>query len=305
MNIDDLLRKELTNLKADAPADAWQNINTKLNVSAQPSPANPATNTVTTVAKSAAISVKTIALTIGTIAAIGAITYFAALVPSKPGHVQQIASPTTIIADAPPVAEVDITEQNKNENGETQVSTTKPTVAKSTKTNQPKTTSNTQTSGGENVINANEEGNHHNQSNQNQTAQYASKPAQENKEFADMPISPKRIAENVNNSTNNYEEDKTVPQIPNVFTPFHAEGSNGLNDEFVITIENDVLFDLKITDATGNTVFETKDKNQHWKGYNQLTGAECKQGVYVYALRYQVLGMKEPRVTKGKLTLQQ
>ncbi len=91
------------------------------------------------------------------------------------------------------------------------------------------------------------------------------------------------------------------PNIPNVFTP----NNDGYNDEFVITIENELVYDLKIVDAKGNVVFESKDKNSHWNGIHQKSGNTCEPALYVYAFRYQVKGMKEPKVEQGFVLLKQ
>jgi len=93
--------------------------------------------------------------------------------------------------------------------------------------------------------------------------------------------------------------DYTKPVIPNVFTP----NGDGYNDNYVITLEHEILFELKILDRKGQIVFESKDKNFHWNGTLHNMGAPCESGVYVFALRYQTKNMKEPKVEQGKILL--
>lgn len=89
------------------------------------------------------------------------------------------------------------------------------------------------------------------------------------------------------------------PFIPNVFTP----NIDGKNDEFEIMLENEILYDLKITDRKGNIVFESRDKNKHWQGIDMYTGKACDEGMYIYAFKYQVTGMKEAQTLSGWINL--
>lgn len=90
-----------------------------------------------------------------------------------------------------------------------------------------------------------------------------------------------------------------APFIPNVITP----NIDGKNDEFEIALENEVLYDLKITDRRGNIVFESKDKNYRWQGVNIYTGKACEEGMYIYAFKYQLKGMKEAETKSGWINL--
>ena len=98
------------------------------------------------------------------------------------------------------------------------------------------------------------------------------------------------------------EADFSKPQIPNVFTPFNHDG---YNDEFVITIDNETVYELKITDQVGKTVFESKNKTKVWNGTNAYNGTTCEPGIYMVTLKYQLKGMQVPEVYNGLLLLKQ
>lgn len=115
-------------------------------------------------------------------------------------------------------------------------------------------------------------------------------------------IQSEKVSANDRANSNEVLADEFLkPNIPNVFTP----NADGYNDEFVITIENELVYDLKIVDAKGNVVFESKDKSVHWNGVHQKSGNHCEPALYVYAFRYQVKGMKEPKVEQGFVLLKQ
>ncbi|RYD83269.1 MAG: hypothetical protein EOP53_01340 [Sphingobacteriales bacterium] len=92
----------------------------------------------------------------------------------------------------------------------------------------------------------------------------------------------------------------TKPKIYNVLTP----NGDGDNDRFDVKIEDEIFYQIQITEAaTNRVVFESKDKNNSWDGtlYNQ--GTPCKQGQYFYVITYKY-GLLDPvREEKGMLTL--
>jgi gliding motility-associated-like protein len=71
-------------------------------------------------------------------------------------------------------------------------------------------------------------------------------------------------------------------KIPNVFTP----NNDGSNDEYVVQIEGEKLFVLKIYNFNNELVFESIDKNYTWDGVSQKTGQACNSGVYYVVLNY-------------------
>jgi gliding motility-associated-like protein len=88
-------------------------------------------------------------------------------------------------------------------------------------------------------------------------------------------------------------------KVYNVFTPF---GSPGSNDEFVVDIENEVAFEIKIFNRWGGKVFESTDKKISWNGKVNNDGSESPAGVYYYIINYQ-LKAQEPKSVNGTVTL--
>lgn len=89
------------------------------------------------------------------------------------------------------------------------------------------------------------------------------------------------------------------PEIPNVFTPGN---SDGLNDRFKVKIENEVEFQLVISNTAGKMVFEASNKKSAWDGNDMITGQPCPAGQYIVTLRYRQID-QEPAIERTKLTL--
>lgn len=100
-----------------------------------------------------------------------------------------------------------------------------------------------------------------------------------------------------------------VTKVPNAFTP-NPGGPNGgivtedgttINDVFLPITKGVVDFQMQIFDRWGNLVFESKNRNQGWDGYDR-NGNLVPAGVYVYKL---VLRMaNDQRTTQvGDVTL--
>ena len=84
--------------------------------------------------------------------------------------------------------------------------------------------------------------------------------------------------------------------VPEILIP----GGASENNVFDVSIEGENEFGLTITDANGQLVFRTNDKNRKWDG-NDMSGRPCKAGVYVYLLSYQYSG--EDRVESNGTVL--
>lgn len=86
--------------------------------------------------------------------------------------------------------------------------------------------------------------------------------------------------------------------IPNVFTP-NGDNSNNL---FTVKTLNYKAYHIMIYDRWGLNVFESSDKNLHWNGKIQNSGAECSDGTYFYIIH---VTDKNDKTTdyKGVLTL--
>jgi gliding motility-associated-like protein len=85
--------------------------------------------------------------------------------------------------------------------------------------------------------------------------------------------------------------------ITNVFTP----DNDGLNDRFVIEINQETLYHLIITDGNGRMVFESFDKTNTWDGKDFKTGIPCQSGNYRWVFQYQFKESDKPRTISGLL----
>ncbi|HEY9046453.1 MAG TPA: gliding motility-associated C-terminal domain-containing protein, partial [Ohtaekwangia sp.] len=95
-------------------------------------------------------------------------------------------------------------------------------------------------------------------------------------------------------------------KIPNAFTPDVSGPSGGysdglFNDVFRPLMEGVQEFEMEIYDRWGNLLFESKDKNQGWDGYDK-NGRLLPAGVYVYKITLRL--SDEQRTTQvGDVTL--
>ncbi len=90
------------------------------------------------------------------------------------------------------------------------------------------------------------------------------------------------------------------PDIPNTFTP---GDDDNFNKEFIIKIENEILYRLKVMDSKGNIVFESNNKENHWNGQHYKTGENMESAVYFYIFDYQYKNETDTRNLKGKIYL--
>lgn len=294
INLDELLKQEMGNLSSPPPADAWQFISNQLPIV----PAAPVAASVKTIA---GIGSKVIIATTIGVVAISAAAWVVINKDNQPSKtnntfVQQTNEITTdnniTSTQIEPITSV-VEQQKPVVNNEVVVDK-KP----SKKPNQSNKTSKLPTTnfiGLDKTIDT-------------KKVVELLPPIEVNKHeeivTPSQPHNPNQPkAENApTNLVNNVVDEAFLrPNIPNVFTP----NADGYNDEFVITIESEILFDLKITDAKGNVVFESKDKNKHWNGTNQKTGENCQPGLYVLVFRYQVEGMEAPKIEQGFVLLKQ
>jgi len=299
INLDDLLKEEMGNLSPEPPANLWQNISSQLpDVATTSSTTTAAAKTVVGVSvKSAVIAVATIA-----VGAVGYVMY----TTSKNAQSNNKDNSSIAISETVPESETEEQIQDVEEAVATEQS------AEFTK--KSKSTSNTKTTNTQSISKVDgvtpdvetpiDYPAPTSTQNNNDEVQKEETTALNIEQQRDQTTTEKTQPENKqipgNSSTSNTTNEEFLkPNIPNVFTP----NNDGYNDEYVITIENEVLYDLKITDAKGHVVFESKDKNKHWNATNQKTGEHCEPGVYVMAFRYQLNGMKEPKVEKGLILL--
>lgn len=294
INLDDLLKEEMGNLSPEPPANLWQNISSQL-----PDVATTSSTTTAAAKTVVGVSVKSAVIAVATIAA-GAVGYVLYISsnnkPSnntqnstvnetqyevKTGDKNQIAEEVTLTKQTAVLPETTSTKKHKKVQNKIIARGDFPEEEVSVDFSAPTSTQNNkELLQNEEVVSVTAD--------QQNTKTNTEDLQQENTHVPNSSITP-----------NTASEEFLKPNIPNVFTP----NNDGYNDEFVITIENEVLYDLKITDAKGNVIFESKDKNKHWNGTNQKSGEYCEPGVYVMAFRYQLNGMKEPKVEKGLILL--
>ena len=285
INIDDLFKQEMGNLSPEPPADMWQSISNQLSyVELSPSKASSA-KTI------AGVSLKSALITLASLAVTSVAYIFLLSNPTPPKALENnslkadelLASPSKLIQNqsTPKIQELQppTPKQNSIKNG---IIVNSDITDEIVATDYPASVS----SPINEIINLD-------------------KGAQINDQQNVVENNTEKIQEEMSETQTNSLNQKTTideflkPNIPNVFTP----NNDGYNDEFVITIENELLYDLKITDAKGNVVFESRDKNKHWNGINQRNGEACEPGVYVLAFGYQLKGMSEPKVEKGLILL--
>lgn len=292
MNIDDLLKQELGNLNQVPPASAWQNIASKI-------PATQAAVQTATVSKSVAgLSLKYVAVALATIA-VGAAAYV---------YISSSPATQTVLPNTPTPSNLLPIQPNTNKAEETVI------ASDEIKSLPAKKSVSSMVSGGQGsasrtglpdkndvaidypapTVYAPAE-----QIKQDQQTNHTSNPVAADELEKNQP--EEKNKPNSTATANPASEEFLKPNIPNVFTP----NGDGYNDEFVITIEDEQLFELKILDAKGQIVFECKDKNQHWAGIKQNSGIACEPGLYVFALRYQTQSMKTPKVEQGFILLKQ
>lgn len=89
------------------------------------------------------------------------------------------------------------------------------------------------------------------------------------------------------------------PFIPNVITP----NNDGENDRFVILVNDEVLYQLRIIDKNGNVVFESSSKDKTWDGTLQNSGQLCDDGTYLYDFSYQHKHAASAKRMSGRIVL--
>jgi len=94
--------------------------------------------------------------------------------------------------------------------------------------------------------------------------------------------------------------DFSAPKVStNVITP----NNDNKNDDAYVIADGETIFTWTITDNTGQLVFQTNDKNKHWGGKNQNSGADCKPGPYYWSISYRFKQNDEPQTSNGAIQL--
>jgi gliding motility-associated-like protein len=113
------------------------------------------------------------------------------------------------------------------------------------------------------------------------------------------------VATNAGGCNDTFSQLITVSNIPEPQVSFQAITPNGdgIHDDFYVNIQDETYFMLTIVDRTGQIVFQASDKNRHWDGKNQKTGADSPEGSYYYSVTYSYKNNGEPRTIQGAIYL--
>jgi len=287
INIDDLLKQEMGNLSSEPPADMWQSISNQLPHATLPPTQVSAVKTIV------GVSLKSATITLASLA-VASVAYLLLLSnPTPPKALENnLIKAEQLLASTPNLMQNQLT-QTIQAPQEPKGSSKQKAIKNVFHVNgdiSDETAAIDYPASFSSPINeiVNVENGAQINEQQNGVENNTEKIQQEKKEMSNNSLIP-----------NTTIDEFSKPNIPNVFTP----NNDGYNDEFVITIENELLYDIKITDDKGNVVFESRDKNKHWNGINQRNGEACEPGVYVLAFGYQLKGMSETKVEKGLILL--
>lgn len=97
----------------------------------------------------------------------------------------------------------------------------------------------------------------------------------------------------------NVGSESGIRVFPNVFTP----NNDGIDDKYVIDLEGEKLYNLKIYNYNNELVFESNDKNNNWDGLNYKNGQACNSGTYFGIFEFKLTNEDKisTRMTKIKL----
>lgn len=89
-------------------------------------------------------------------------------------------------------------------------------------------------------------------------------------------------------------------EMANVFTP--SDPGDGYNDVFLVHCKGCSLFEIRIFNRWGETVFRSKDPGISWNGRVDNKGPILPSGTYFYTMKY-ALGSAEAKTMNGTVTL--
>ena len=87
--------------------------------------------------------------------------------------------------------------------------------------------------------------------------------------------------------------------VYNIFTP----NDDGYNDYYSVDIEGSSLYNLRIYNRWGESVFYTDNPQESWNGKLQNSGIILPEGTYFYVLEYHMLCSKTHELISGTIDL--
>lgn len=91
----------------------------------------------------------------------------------------------------------------------------------------------------------------------------------------------------------------TVKKIPTFFSP----NNDGVNDKYLVEIEGEKYYNLKIYNMQNELVFESSDKWNNWDGIHFKNGQVCAAGIYYGILMYKGADSADLKTLKTPITL--
>lgn len=286
-HIDELLKNSFEHFEATPPADAWSLIQQGIPKAGPPVNGNPVSQAA--VVKSTGIIAKVVIGIVAAAATVVVAKYY--FIDSKTQQTNENNTPKTeqplsVIngQNEPSITNTDATEKNESVSSSANTNSTKPDNRKTQKAN---INSTDVTSGKiESAVNnaavpstdKNEAGN---TVTENKPVAPVTKQEQVQKPVVPKPkhhFPEAAVSKLPANAVDNEEQ----PVVPNTFSP----NNDGHNDKYVISIENEKMYDLKIYDKSNNLVFESSSKEVNWDGTKLNSGEPCDEGNYYIVFRY-------------------
>lgn len=112
----------------------------------------------------------------------------------------------------------------------------------------------------------------------------------------------RRPATNAKELLNTQNEEEPTHKEPVFYTVITPNG-DGSNDEWVIEIEPTSHYHLQIFDNRGTLLFESFDRNNHWKGLKGSTDEVLPEGTYAYILNFSYLRSEKIHTRTGIIKL--
>lgn len=342
MNLDELLKQELGELKVDPPSEVWNSLSNNLNSSTVQ--ASHASKQVSGAIKGGTIGGKIITVAAIAVTTIAAITGYQLLTNAKADSTQMVSSSSELTQDLSEPSEwveaspkVDALEELIAPEPETNTTKPQPQPEQQkqriveTKTIRPveqeriavideiveePQTINTDAEPDTDALQqtTNASSTESSTAGSNSTVELAKPIGKDTSQPAYQPSDEPILTTESNDSTNkgisisneggiSLQNTSDFSEI-NVANVFTPFNNDGINDFFVIECKEELVFyEVKILDGFGKLVFESSHKNNVWDGINMYNGTRCEEGNYILAFRYQTKSMQTAKVYNGTILL--